>query len=51
MQYRLEEIDVFSLEYDFFPTMKELGCYGYLTESELFDIGTPERYEYAKIHL
>jgi len=39
---------VFSLEYDFFPTIKEFGCYGYLVDTELVDIGTPERYEKAK---
>lgn len=40
----------FSLEYDFFPKIKEIGCYGYITGSELFDIGTPQSYEKAKVH-
>lgn len=44
----MSEGDVFSLEYDFFPRLTESECYGYLTGGELFDIGTPERYEKAK---
>ncbi len=40
----------FSLEYDFFPNLIEDKCYGFITDSELIDIGTPERYEKA-IHL
>ncbi len=38
----------FSLEYDLFPRIIGNRCYGFLTESELIDIGTPERYEKAK---
>ena len=38
----------FSLEYDLFPKVINNRCYGFLTESELIDIGTPERYEKAK---
>jgi len=35
----------FSLEYDIFPKLvKEHACYGFLVDSELTDIGTPERY-------
>ncbi len=35
----------FSLEYDIFPTLtKGNACYGFVVESELVDIGTPERY-------
>lgn len=37
----------FSLEYDFFPRLIKDKCYGFITESELTDIGTPERYEKA----
>lgn len=37
----------FSLEYDFFPELIHDNCYGFITESELIDIGTPERYEKA----
>ncbi len=37
----------FSLEYDLFPKTIDNRCYGFLTESELIDIGTPERYERA----
>jgi NDP-sugar pyrophosphorylase family protein len=37
----------FSLEYDLFPKVLHKGCYGFLCESELIDIGTPERYRIA----
>ncbi len=40
----------FSLEHDLFPKViknKGYGCYGFITDSELIDIGTPERYEKA----
>jgi len=37
----------FSLEYEFFPMVLDEGCYGFYCESELIDIGTPERYEKA----
>ena len=35
----------FSLEYDIFPSLiKSNSCYGFVVESQLVDIGTPERY-------
>lgn len=37
----------FSLEYDLFPKMVNNRFYGFLTESEFVDIGTPERYKKA----
>ena len=37
----------FSLEYELFPQIIKNRCYGFLTESEFIDIGTPERYEKA----
>ena len=37
----------FSLEYELFPKLINNRCYGFLTESEFIDIGTPERYEKA----
>lgn len=37
----------FSLEYELFPKIIKNRCYGFLTENELIDIGTPERYEKA----
>jgi NDP-sugar pyrophosphorylase family protein len=40
----------FSLENDFFPTMTGARCAGFIINSELIDIGTPERYEKA-VHL
>lgn len=33
-----------SLEYDVFPEITEDRFYGYITEEELIDIGTPDRY-------
>lgn len=42
---------VFSLEYDFFPTLiGKYSCFGYVTKEEAFDIGTPERYHSAIHH-
>jgi NDP-sugar pyrophosphorylase family protein len=41
----------FSLELDFFPKIiREVRCSGFILNSELIDIGTPERYKLA-IHL
>lgn len=37
----------FSLEYDLFPKVIEDRCFGFIVNSELIDIGTPERYENA----
>lgn len=38
----------FSLEYDLFPSMVDKGLYGYVVDTEVIDIGTPERLEKAK---
>jgi NDP-sugar pyrophosphorylase family protein len=38
----------FSLEYDLFPNVLMLGCYGFVVKDEVIDIGTPERYYRAK---
>lgn len=43
----MPEDDKFSLEYDLFPKIVDEKCYGFITGSELIDIGTPERYEKA----
>lgn len=41
--------DKFSLEYDLFPEIiKTNNCYGFITNSEIIDIGTPERYKRAQ---
>lgn len=40
-----------SLEYDIFPKIVNERFYGYITEGELIDIGTPDRYAKAKIDL
>jgi D-glycero-alpha-D-manno-heptose 1-phosphate guanylyltransferase len=37
----------FSLEYDLFPNILSWGCYGFQTDAEVIDIGTPERYAEA----
>jgi NDP-sugar pyrophosphorylase family protein len=34
----------FSLEYELIPSVLPNGCYGFVTDAELIDIGTPERY-------
>lgn len=46
----MPEEDNFSLEYDLFPRLVKEKCYGFITENEVIDIGTPERYNKA-IHL
>lgn len=41
--------DKFSLEYDLFPEIiGKNNCYGFITDSEIIDIGTPERFEMAQ---
>ena len=37
----------FSIETEFFPTMVENDFYGFKTDQEFIDIGTPERYRTA----
>lgn len=44
--YMPEEIN-FSLEYDLFPKLVKDKCYGFISENEFLDIGTPERYKKA----
>lgn len=42
------ERSVFSLEHDVFPSLlTTMPCYGYVTDHEAVDIGTPQRYEQA----
>ena len=41
----------FSLERELFPKIIKQGCYGFVTESRLFDIGTPARFAMAIKHL
>ena len=43
--------DAFSLEYELFPKIVRLGCYGFSSKSPLIDIGTPERLARANILL
>jgi len=39
----------FSLEYDLFPEIiRKNNCYGFITDSEITDIGTPERFKRAQ---
>jgi NDP-sugar pyrophosphorylase family protein len=37
----------FSLENDFFPKIIQKKCAGFIIDSDLIDIGTPERYQMA----
>jgi NDP-sugar pyrophosphorylase family protein len=46
----MPDMSQFSLEHDFFPKMIGELCVGFIINSELIDIGTPERYEKA-VHL
>ncbi len=43
--------DKFSIEYDFFPHLVNRGFRAYEVENKFIDIGTPERYAWAKEHL
>jgi D-glycero-alpha-D-manno-heptose 1-phosphate guanylyltransferase len=38
----------YSLEYDLFPSLTNLDSFAFVSCKELIDIGTPERYEWAK---
>ena len=38
----------YSLEDDFFPSVLEKRFFAYIVENEVLDIGTPERYNFAK---
>lgn len=41
----------YSLEKEFFPRLAGKNMFGYINEKQFMDIGTPERYELAKIAL
>jgi len=43
--------DKFSIEYDFFPHLVNRGFRAFEVENKFIDIGTPERYAWAKEHL
>ncbi len=45
--YHMPKGKTFSLEYDLFPKLCNDRFYGFITEGEVIDIGTPERYEKA----
>lgn len=47
----MPDISNFSLENDFFPDIVGKRCVGFIINSELIDIGTPERYQKAVILL
>ncbi len=38
----------YSLEYDLFPRLTNQGSFAFVCREELIDIGTPERYEWAR---
>lgn len=41
----------FSIEYDLFPQLIGKGFYGHKVDAPFIDIGTPERFEWARKHL
>jgi NDP-sugar pyrophosphorylase family protein len=41
----------FSIEYDLFPKMIGEKFFGFKVDAPFIDIGTPERFEWAKVHL
>jgi NDP-sugar pyrophosphorylase family protein len=47
----MPEALAFSLERDLIPCLLPQGCYGYVTDGVLIDIGTPERYHRAAAFL
>jgi len=38
----------FSLEYDLFPHIMKSDCFGFVSDGELIDIGTPDRLKRAQ---
>jgi NDP-sugar pyrophosphorylase family protein len=49
--FDLMPLGKFSIEYDFFPKMIGKGFFGYKVDAPFIDIGTPERFAWAKDHL
>jgi len=47
----MPDLNKFSLEKDFFPKLVGNKFYGYYTDKEFIDIGTPERYQSVKQNL
>lgn len=45
--FHMPDRKFFSLEYDLFPKLYGDMCFGFITDSEVIDIGTPERYRRA----
>lgn len=43
--------DAFSIEREFFPLLIGKGFYGFVTEHQFLDIGTPDRYQRAQTEL
>lgn len=48
MLNHMPDKEQFSLEYDVFPQMIKLDCFGFVSDGELIDIGTPERLKRAQ---
>lgn len=46
--HHIPQEDKFSMEKDFFPKLIGQGFFGYKTNKDFIDIGTPERYQAAK---
>ncbi len=47
----VRKVEKFSIEYDFFPYLVGQGFSAFEVENKFIDIGTPERYTWAKEHL
>lgn len=45
--YHMPKKETFSLEYDLFSKLGSCRFYGFVTDNEVIDIGTPERYKKA----
>lgn len=48
MLNHMPDKEQFSLEYDVFSRMMKLDCFGFVSDGELIDIGTPERLKIAQ---
>ena len=48
---RIPEGRAYSLEHELFPSLTNRGFYAFLSDADLLDIGTPERYEEARRRL
>ena len=49
--YRMPDKQSFSLEYDILQKLGSYRYYGFVTDNEVIDIGTPDRYKKAQLSI